>query len=128
VRYLVVRRRQEKLSQGVGMMLGMEAMPMSPWFGWWGQQLCTACRRLGLLAPSFQSPPAIEGADRTLRRTTDGRGVVISVRLWPRPLARIRGDMIDGILAANGLRGARADDVRRQLEEVVPVPDDGQAA
>jgi hypothetical protein len=106
----------------------MEAMAISPWFGWWGQQLCAACRRLGLLVPSFQSPPAIEGADRTLRRTADGRGVVIAVRLWPRPLERIRADMIDGIVAANRLRGPRADEVRRLLEEVVPVPDDGRAA
>jgi hypothetical protein len=83
---------------------------------------------LGLLVPSFQSPPAIEGADRTLRRTADGRGVVIAVRLWPRPLERIRADMIDGIVAANRLRGPRADEVRRLLEEVVPVPDDGRAA
>jgi hypothetical protein len=106
----------------------MEPMAISPWFGWWGQQLCATCRRLGLLVPSFQSPPAIEGADRTLRRTTDGRGVVIAVRLWPRPLARIRDDMVDGIVAANGLRGDRAAEVRWLLEEVVPVPDDGQAA
>ena len=106
----------------------MDAMAISPWFSWWGQQLCTACRQLGLVVPSFQSPPTVEGADRTMRRTADGRSVVIAIRLWPRPLSRIRDDMIDGILAANGLAGARADELRCLLEEVVPVPDDGQAA
>jgi len=82
-----------------------------------------ASRRLGLVAPSFQGPPGDAGVDRSLRQLPDGGGVAVMIRLWPRSLGDIRNDMIDGVIAANGLRGRKAAEVRRVLERVVPIPD-----
>ena len=50
--------------------------------------------------------------DRTLRRRPDGTAVV-SVRLADRPFAAVQGDVIEGIVAANGLEGLPADRFRR---------------
>jgi hypothetical protein len=120
------------LSQVVGMIDGVEPerLPITPWFGWASHELAHACGRLGLVAPSFRSPPAVAGVDRTLRRQPDGGGVVVAIRLWGRSFAAIRADMVDGVLAANGVaRGAPAgDELRALLEEVVPLPEGRVAA
>jgi hypothetical protein len=56
--------------------------------------------------------------------------VVVAVRLWGRPFAAIRADMVDGVLAANDLppESSAAASLRAVLEEAVPVPADRAAA
>jgi hypothetical protein len=109
-----------------------QPLPISPWFGWASRELSHACGRLGLVAPSFRSPPAVAGVDRTLRRQSvaDGGGVVVAIRLWGRPFAAIRADMVDGVLAANGVpRGSRrGTTLAAALEEVVSLPSSGREA
>lgn len=84
-------------------------------------------RRQGLQAPSFRSPPRLPGADRTLRRGGVGQPVV-AVRFRGRPWPAVLSDMIEGVVAANGLRGPVADDARARLwagaetAELVPGP------
>jgi hypothetical protein len=108
----------------------VETQPITPWFGWASRELAHASQRLGLVAPSFRSPPAVPGVDRTLRWHLDGGGPVVAVRLWGRAFAAIRADMVDGVLAANGVsRGSvEAARLRAMLEEVVPVPEEQEAA
>jgi len=68
-------------------------------------------RHGGLTAPVFRSPPRLDDVDRTIRR---GRhGAVVAVRRVGRPLAAVQADVIEGVVAANGLSGARADRFRR---------------
>ena len=108
----------------------MESLPITPWFAWSSGELARACARLGLEAPSFCSPPAVPGVDRTLRRVP-GAGARVAVRLWGRSFAAIRADMIEGVVAANAdaLRSrSDAARVRALLEEVVPVPEGSRAA
>lgn len=62
--------------------------------------LAHATRSLGLVVPAFRSPPRVAGAARTLRRYPEG--VVISVRL-DRPADTVAADLIDGVIAANGI-------------------------
>lgn len=68
-------------------------------------------RRGGLTAPVFRSPPRLDGVDRTIRRGR--RGAVVAIRRVGRPLAAVQADVIEGVVAANGLSGARADRFRR---------------
>lgn len=67
--------------------------------------------RGGLSAPVFRSPPRIEGVDRTIRRGRNS--AVVAVRRQGRPLAAVQADVIEGVVAANGLEGVRADRFRR---------------
>ena len=108
----------------------MDEQPITPWFAWTSRALADAAARLGMVAPSFRSPPAVPGVDRTLRWHLDGGGAVVAVRLWGRSFAAIRADMVDGVLAANGVvRGSvEASRLRSLLEEVVPVPSERHAA
>jgi hypothetical protein len=88
--------------------------------------LDVVARRHGLRMPSFRSPPRIAGAARTLRRRADGSAmvsVVIRGRPWPAVLA----DMVEGVLAANDLTGAPAEQIRAALWDAVGRVDD-QAA
>jgi hypothetical protein len=105
-------------------------LPITPWFGWASRELAHACGHLGLVAPSFRSPPAVPGVDRTLRRQPDGGGAVVAIRLWGRSFAAIRADMVDGVLAANRVARGTRDGVRLRalLEEVVSLPQGGEAA
>lgn len=120
----------EFLSQGVGMLGDVDAQPITPWFSWASRELAHAAVRFGMVAPSFRSPPAVPGVDRTLRWQLDGGGAVVAVRLWGRTFAAIRSDMVAGVLAANGVRpgSAEAARLRSLLEEVVPVPEERRAA
>ncbi len=112
----------------------MDAQPITPWFAWAGRQLAAAARRLDLVAPSFASPPAVPGVNRTMRRLPGEVGAPASahvlIRLWGRSFEAIRADMVDGVLAANGLAtdGPEVDEVRRRLLEVVPLPGQTRAA
>jgi hypothetical protein len=68
-----------------------------------------------LVVPGFRSPPRIVGVNRTIRRSRNGEGGVVAVRLLDRPLAVILGDMIEGVIVINQLAAAQADQVRTFL-------------
>jgi hypothetical protein len=70
-------------------------------------------RHLGVVAPSFRSPPRLPGVDRTLRRWPGGATVAVVVR--GRPWPAVTADMIDGVVATNRLQGPDADRVRGAL-------------
>jgi hypothetical protein len=76
--------------------------------------LADEARRQGLAVPGFRSPPRLPGAVRTIRRWPAG-GVVIAVTIRGRPVADVVADMIDGVVAANGLTGGDADVIRSRL-------------
>jgi hypothetical protein len=76
--------------------------------------LADEARRQGLTVPGFRSPPRLPGAVRTIRRWPAG-GVVVAVIIRDRPVADVVADMIDGVVAANGLSGGEADAVRSRL-------------
>ncbi|MDW3217745.1 MAG: hypothetical protein R8F63_03950 [Acidimicrobiales bacterium] len=84
------------------------------------RSLGQAARLRDLVVPGFRSPPGVEGVHRTLRRR---RGVPsVAVRLKGRPWSAVVSDMIEGIVVANGLSGARADRVRAALWLAVDDP------
>ena len=80
------------------------------------RELAAEARRRGLRVPVFRSPPGRAGAVRTLRRQP-GDGVVVAVRLRGRPLELVVRDLVDGVVAANGLAGAAATRMRASLLE-----------
>ncbi len=76
-------------------------------FGEMSRIVAGEARRHGLVAPSFRSPPRLQGATRTLRRYPNGQ-LLVSVRCRGRPVADVAADMVDGVLMANGLGGTAA--------------------
>lgn len=80
--------------------------------------LASEARRRGLTAPAFRSPPGLAGADRTLRRQPGG-GTVVAVRLRGRRLHAVVADLVDGVVAANGLSGPAAERLRASLWHAV---------
>ena len=76
------------------------------------RKLGEAARRGGWQVPSFRSPPNGPGR-RTLRRR--GGGAVVAVALHGRPWLAVLADMVEGVVAANGLQGAAAADCRDAL-------------
>jgi hypothetical protein len=79
--------------------------------------LSMEARRLGLAAPAFRSPPRAAGVDRALRRR--GGWPVVSVRVRDRYWPAVAADMVEGVIAANGLSGRVAEEVRGQLWQVI---------
>jgi hypothetical protein len=77
------------------------------------RSLGRGARQHGLVLPGFRSPPRSE-ADRTLRWRPDGSAVV-AVRLRDRPWSAVLGDMVEGVVVANGLEGRRAERCRTAL-------------
>ena len=77
------------------------------------RSLGRATRLRDLVVPDFASPPRRPDLDRSIRRRA-GRPLV-SVRLRGRPRGAVLADMIEGIVVANRLTGARADLVRSAL-------------
>ncbi len=75
--------------------------------------LCLAAVGLGLVAPSFRSPPRRGDTPRTIRRY-DG-GAVVAVRRWSRPAVQVLADMVDGVLAASRVQGGVHARARPQL-------------
>lgn len=71
--------------------------------------------QMGLVVPGFRTPPRTVGVDRTLRRSGDGEGGVVAVRLADRPFAAVIGDMIEGVIVLNRLPFAEADRARTHL-------------
>lgn len=70
---------------------------------------------LGCTAPGFRTPPRILGAARTLRRSADGPGGVVAVRVSGRPFIAVAADMIEGVVVLNRLAPTEADRVRTGL-------------
>jgi len=77
------------------------------------RRLGAAARAAGLVVPAFRTPPRRPGDARTIRRLPGG--AVVSVRVRARPASEVVADMIDGVVAANGLRGPAAERVRALL-------------
>lgn len=89
------------------------------------RQLGQAARLRELEVPGYRSPPGLDGVQRSIRRNP--RGATVAVRLRGRPWGAVLSDMIEGIIVANGLEGARADRVRAALWLAVE-PDEQAAA
>lgn len=80
------------------------------------RRVADQARGLGLEPPAFRTPPKVDGADRTLRRTPDGgRGGVVAVRLSGRTAAAVVADLVEGVVAVNSLGGDDAVRVRSAL-------------
>jgi hypothetical protein len=77
--------------------------------------LADAAHALQLVVPGFRTPPRIVGMDRTIRRSPDGVGGVVAVRLRDRPFTAVVSDMIEGVIAINRLQPPDADRVRNVL-------------
>jgi len=75
-------------------------------------------RRRGLVAPSYRCPPRIVGVQRSLRRFPQG-GATVAVQLKGRPWLAVLGDMIEGVVVANGLQPPHADRLRNELWQAV---------
>ena len=99
--------------------VGVESAVMDPSstvrFSHAARQLGAAARAAGLVVPAFRSPPRRPGAPRTIRRLPGGPVVAVAVR--GREPSDVVADMVDGVLAANGLTGAAAVRVRAGLVE-----------
>lgn len=93
------------------------------------RRVADQARGLGLVPPAFRTPPRVAGVDRTLRRQRDGRaGGVVAVRLAGRGAAAVVGDLVDGVIAVNGLGGDDAARARAALLAGIPVGAVGRAA
>ena len=84
------------------------------------RRLGRAAVGLGLVGPSFRSPPRLVGVDRTIRRRSapsDGVGgdAVVSVRVRGRRREAVMADMIEGVVATNALQPPEADRIRNAL-------------
>ena len=82
-------------------------------FGAAARSLTRAARLRGLVVPVFASPPPRADLDRSIRRRNGSP--VVSIRLRGRPRGAVLSDMIEGVVVANYLEGARADLVRSAL-------------
>ena len=82
------------------------------------QRLATEARRRGLEPPGFRAPPRLAGAVRTIRRPASG-GSIVAVRLYGRPFERVAADIVDGLLVANQVKGARARELRAELLSIL---------
>lgn len=89
------------------------------------RRLGLAARAAGLVAPAFRSPPH-GSARRTIRRLPGGP--IVAVRVAGRTFADIDADMVDGVLAANGLVGEAAARLRRTLLDALGASRDPAAA
>jgi hypothetical protein len=77
------------------------------------QTLATAARALGLVVPSFRSPPRLVGVLRSIRRWDGGATVAVTVR--GRPWPAVQADLIEGVVAANALVPPDSDRARAEL-------------
>ena len=108
--------RSPTLTHPVAMIGAMEPATTTR-FALAARVLAQAARGLGLRAPGFRSPPRLVGADRTLL-TRAGRPTV-AVRVRGRAWVPVLSDMVEGVVAANGLVGPPADRARDALWRAV---------
>lgn len=87
--------------------------PTSLRFARLARSLAEAARAQGLHAPTFRSPPRLEGVTRSIVRR--GPAVTVAVALRDRPWPAVMADMVEGVVAANRLAGVRADRARAAL-------------
>ena len=78
------------------------------------QALGAAARTLGLVVPGFRSPPRLVGVQRSIKRWPAG-GSTVAVVVRGRPWAAVQSDLIEGVIAANGLDSPAADRTRADL-------------
>lgn len=84
------------------------------------QALAHAARGLDLVAPSFRSPPRLVGVHRSIKRWSGGATVAVVVR--DRPWPAVQADLVEGVVAANGLESPAADHARARLWEALEGP------
>ena len=77
------------------------------------QALARSARSLDLTMPGFRSPPRLEGVQRSIKRWPGGATVAVVVR--GRPWAAVQADLVEGIVATNGLAGPAAGRARAAL-------------
>jgi hypothetical protein len=77
------------------------------------QALAAAARAQGLVVPSFRSPPRLVGVQRSIKRWPGGATVAVVVR--GRPWPAVQADLIEGVVAANGLVSPASDRARAEL-------------
>jgi hypothetical protein len=77
------------------------------------QALGASARAQGLAVPGFRSPPRLVGVQRSIKRWTGGATIAVVVR--GRPWAAVQADLVEGVVAANGLIGPAADRARAAL-------------
>ncbi|HEX4868357.1 MAG TPA: hypothetical protein VFV32_12150 [Acidimicrobiales bacterium] len=77
------------------------------------QSLSAAARALGLEVPGFRSPPRLVGVQRSIKRGAGG--ITVAVVVKDRPWAAVQADLVEGVIAANGLEPPVADRVRSEL-------------
>jgi hypothetical protein len=85
------------------------------------RQLSQAARLRGLEVPNYRSPPKLAGVHRSIRRRGTSASVAISLR--DRPWSAVLADMIEGVVVANRLDGAKADRARAALWLAVDTSD-----
>jgi hypothetical protein len=71
-------------------------------------------RARGLKVPGFRTPPHAIGVSRSLQRLPGGDALV-AVAIRGREDAEVYGDLVDGVIAVNGLRGGLAKSMHRTL-------------
>ncbi|MCP3856693.1 MAG: hypothetical protein GY745_12455 [Actinomycetia bacterium] len=69
-------------------------------------------RSRGLAVPAFRSPPRVE-SDRSIRRRKGS--ATVAIRLRGRPWLAVLADMVDGVIVANDLCPAQANELRTEL-------------
>ena len=79
--------------------------------------LAAGTRAAGLLVPAFRTPPKHADAVRTIRKLPGG--AVVAVRVRGRSRVDVVGDMVEGVVQANGLSGEAATRLRTALLEAV---------
>jgi hypothetical protein len=77
------------------------------------QTIAATARSLGLVVPSFRSPPRLVGVQRSIKRWPKGAMVAVIVR--DRPWPAVQADLIEGVIVANGLAPPTSDRVRAEL-------------
>jgi hypothetical protein len=77
------------------------------------QTLAGAARALGLVVPSFRSPPRLVGVLRSIKRWDGGATIAVVVR--GRPWPAVQSDLIEGVVAANRLVPPDSDRARAEL-------------
>lgn len=90
------------------------------------QALGRSARAQGLAVPGFRSPPRLVGVQRSIKRWPGGATVAVVVR--GRPWPAVQADLVEGIVAANGLIGPAADRARAALWQALEVDGGDRAA
>jgi hypothetical protein len=78
------------------------------------------------VVPGFRSPPRLVGVQRSIKRWPGGSTVAVVVR--GRPWAAVQADLIEGVIAANGLVSPAADRARADLWQALEPDTPGAGA